>query len=356
MRQSLPLRLDRISKSFGSVQALSPLSLEVQPGEMMALLGPSGCGKTTTLRIIAGFSSPDTGSVHIGDHDVTDVPTHKRGLGMVFQNYSLFPHMTVAENVAFGLKMRKRLAPEIGGRVMDMLRMVRLEKMADRNIHQLSGGQQQRVALARSLVTDPAVLLLDEPLGALDKSLRESMQFELREIQKKLGITAIIVTHDQEEALTMSDRIAVMSTGRIVQVGTPIDIYERPRTEFVSAFLGTANIFPVTVAGRNGNGLLSVRIADSAAVFDIADRDGLRDGQSARIALRPERLRIDPAGGGIPARMRGVVFRGSYYAYELQVAGVERPVYVYEATPISVPAGGSLGIRFDPAYSIVLSA
>lgn len=322
----------------------------------MALLGPSGCGKTTTLRIIAGFSSPDTGSVHIGDRDVTDVPTHKRGLGMVFQNYSLFPHMTVAENVAFGLKMRKRLAPEIGGRVMDMLRMVRLEKMADRGIHQLSGGQQQRVALARSLVTDPAVLLLDEPLGALDKSLRESMQFELREIQKKLGITAIIVTHDQEEALTMSDRIAVMSTGRIVQVGTPIDIYERPRTEFVSEFLGTANIFPVTVAGRNGNGLLSVRIADSAAVLDIADRDGLRDGQSARIALRPERLRIDPAGGGIPARMRGVVFRGSYYAYELQVAGVERPVYVYEATPISVPAGGSLGVRFDPAYSIVLSA
>ena len=354
MRQSLPLKLDQISKSFGSTQALAPFSLDVQPGEMLALLGPSGCGKTTTLRIIAGFSQPDTGSVYIGDQDVTDLPPHKRGLGMVFQNYSLFPHMTVAENVAFGLKMHKYLVPEIGGRVMDMLRMVRLEQYADRSIHQLSGGQQQRVALARSLVTDPAVLLLDEPLGALDKSLRESMQFELRAIQKKLGITAIIVTHDQEEALTMSDRIAVMAEGRIVQVGTPLDVYERPINRFVSEFLGTANILPGEVVGEASGGMVPVKFNGSEAVLNIQASLHTPRGAQIRLALRPERMSIDVKGGGIPAKMRAVVFRGSYYAYELDVAGADKPVYVYENTPISTPDDGLVTLQFNPQYAIVL--
>jgi len=356
MRQSLPLRLDQISKSFGSVQALSPLSLEVQPGEMMALLGPSGCGKTTTLRIIAGFSMPDTGSVFIGDRDVTELPPHRRGLGMVFQNYSLFPHMTVAENIAFGLKMHKRAPAEIGARVSEMLRLVHLDKFADRSIHQLSGGQQQRVALARSLVTDPAILLLDEPLGALDKSLRESMQFELREIQKKLGITAILVTHDQEEALTMSDRIAVMSTGRVVQIGSPIEVYEQPRTRFVSEFLGTANILPGEVTGPAADGRIPVRLDGSRALVSVAADEGVREGARIRVALRPERMRIGAQGEGIPARMRATVFRGSYYAYELDVDGSDKPVYVYADEPIEAPADGVVGLTFNPRYSIVLPA
>ncbi|WP_454688311.1 ABC transporter ATP-binding protein [Achromobacter aloeverae] len=356
MRQSLPLRLDQISKSYGGLQALHPLSLEVRPGEMLALLGPSGCGKTTTLRIIAGFGMPDTGSVYIGERDVTELPPHKRGLGMVFQNYSLFPHMTVAENVAFGLKMHKRPAADIKKRVMEMLRMVRLEHLAERGTHQLSGGQQQRVALARSLVTDPAILLLDEPLGALDKNLRESMQFELREIQKNLGITAIIVTHDQEEALTMSDRIAVMSTGRVVQVGTPIEVYERPQSGFVSEFLGTANILPGVVVGQPANGLVPVRLDGSQAVVGVAPPASLREGERIRIALRPERMSLDTKGGGIPARVRASVFRGSYYVYELNVDGADKPVYVYEDEPIDHPLDGIVGIHFKPQYSIVLPA
>ena len=357
MQHSLPLRLDQVSKSFGSVQALSPLSLEVQPGEMMALLGPSGCGKTTTLRIVAGFSMPDTGSVFIGDRDVTELPPHRRGLGMVFQNYSLFPHMTVAENVAFGLKMHGTNRADIDGRVAEMLRLVRLENFADRSIHQLSGGQQQRVALVRSLVTDPAILLLDEPLGALDKSLRESMQFELREIQKKLGITAIIVTHDQEEALTMSDRIAVMSTGRVVQIGTPIEVYERPRTRFVSEFLGTANILPGQVVGPVADGQIPVRLDGSKTLISIAANDATaNEGSHIRVALRPERLCIATSGEGIPARLRAVVFRGSYYAYEFDVDGSDKPVYVYADEQIQTSADGVVGLTFNPRYSIVLPA
>lgn len=354
MRNSLPLRLEQISKSYGAVTALHPLSLEVQPGEMLALLGPSGCGKTTTLRLIAGFGMPDTGSIHIGDQDVTELPPHKRGLGMVFQNYSLFPHMTVAENVAFGLKMHRHPASVIKDRVLEMLRMVRLEQYADRSIHQLSGGQQQRIALARSLVTDPSILLLDEPLGALDKSLRESMQFELRAIQKKLGITAILVTHDQEEALTMSDRIAVMSAGRVIQVGTPIEVYERPQTQFVSEFLGTANILPGEVVGEAVNGLIPVRLADSQTVVHVPASHAVAQGARIRLALRPERMRLDIKGGGIPARVNAVVFRGSYYAYELDVKGSSKPVYVYEEERIQTPSDGVVGIGFNPEYSIVL--
>lgn len=320
---------------------------------MLALLGPSGCGKTTTLRIIAGFSMPDTGSVLIGDKDVTELPPNKRGLGMVFQNYSLFPHMSVSENIAFGLKMRKASTTEISQRVGDMLRLVRLDKYADRTIHQLSGGQQQRVALARSLVTNPSILLLDEPLGALDKSLRESMQFELREIQKNLGITAIIVTHDQEEALTMSDRIAVMSMGRVVQIGTPTDVYERPSSQFVSEFLGTANIFAGELIGKGQGGRSAIRLDGAGTIIEV---DSPADGVGpVDVAVRPERMHIQPASAaGIPARVRAVVFRGSYYAYELTVTGSERPIYVYSPGQVDVGPGGEVSLGFDPAYPILL--
>jgi spermidine/putrescine ABC transporter ATP-binding subunit len=355
MSASVPLRLEGISKSFGSVQALKPLTVAVRGGEMLALLGPSGCGKTTTLRIIAGFEMPDTGSVFIGDRDVTELPPNKRGLGMVFQNYSLFPHMTVAENVAFGLKMRGMNAAERTTRVRRMLDLVRLASFEDRSIHQLSGGQQQRIALARSLVTDPAILLLDEPLGALDKNLRERMQFELREIQKRLGITSILVTHDQEEALTMSDRVAVMSEGEIIQIGSPTEVYDRPRTQFVSEFLGTANIFAGTVTGEAGPGQWAVRLDTGAGEGVVASESGLSAGRRVRIAVRPERLKIGaPGGRALPAKVRDVVFRGSYYAYELGLDGQSEPIFVYTQSRQDVPADGSVGLTWQPDCAILL--
>ena len=261
---------------------------------MLALLGPSGCGKTTTLRIIAGFETPDHGSVVIGTHDVTELPPNKRGLGMVFQSYSLFPHMTVGENVAFGLKMQGVSAAERTTRVREMLALVRLTQHEDRQIHQLSGGQQQRIALARALVTNPSTLLLDEPLGALDKNLRERMQFELREIQHRLGITSILVTHDQEEALTMSNRVAVMSDGQVVQVGRPTDIYERPRNRFVAEFLGTANIVAGTVTAQASERCWHVRArgrAQRKRVGAVGHPAGTGQRHSARRAAGAHRDR-----------------------------------------------------------------
>ena len=354
MTTSVPLRLEQVSKAFGEVQALKPLSLDVNGGEMLALLGPSGCGKTTTLRIIAGFEAPDTGSVLIGGRDMTLLPPNKRGLGMVFQNYSLFPHMTVAENVAFGLKMRKVSATERAAKVRSMLDLVRLGGYEDREIHQLSGGQQQRVALARSLVTDPAILLLDEPLGALDKNLRERMQFELRQLQKRLGITSILVTHDQEEALTMSDRVAVMSEGEIVQIGPPSEVYERPRTRFVSEFLGTANLFSGRVDREVEAGVWAVRIDAGEGEGLIAART-LAEGQAVRLAVRPERMRFAAKGeSGISARVKDVVFRGAYYVYELGLAGQEEPVFVYSQHREDVESDGNVRLSWLPSSAILL--
>ncbi len=356
MNASVPLTLKSISKRYGNLHALKPISLHVAAGEMLALLGPSGCGKTTTLRIIAGFTTPNTGNVLIGGADVTDLPPNKRGLGMVFQNYSLFPHMTVGENVAYGLKMRGIGAAERTRKVRAMLDLVRLSNFEDREIHQMSGGQQQRVALARSLVTDPKILLLDEPLGALDRNLRESMQFELRAIQKRLGITSIIVTHDQEEALTMSDRIAVMADGQIVQVGTPLDIYERPENQFVSEFLGTANIFEGTLAGPAADGYWNVRLAlPNAPVVKVAGPKGLSSSDRVRIAVRPERLSIKSKDEALRARVRGVVFRGSYYAYELDLPGSTKPIYVYNSERTEAGEDGTIGLAWPETYAILLN-
>jgi spermidine/putrescine ABC transporter ATP-binding subunit len=233
---------DRVSKRFGAVVALHELSLSIRRGEFMTLLGPSGCGKTTVLNLIAGFFSPDGGDIRVGGERVNDVPPYKREAGMMFQNYALFPHMTVAANIGYGLKARHVSAPEIARRVGEALTLVRLSGYEDRKPRELSGGQQQRVALARALVINPKVLLLDEPFSALDKNLRASMQVELREIQRKLGVTTVFVTHDQSEALSLSDRIAVMSGGRICQVGTPEEIYRRPCERFVASFVGDANV------------------------------------------------------------------------------------------------------------------
>src|SRR3984893_11164724 len=255
------VRLERLSKSFdGSKRAVDGVDLAIEAGEFFALLGPSGCGKTTTLRMIAGFETPDEGRIHVGGVDVTDVPVHRRNLGMIFQSYALFPHRTVAENVAFGLRMRGLPRRDIANAVARALKQVALAGYEERRPAQLSGGEQHRVALARALVVRPPVLLCDEPLGALDRKLRQSMQFELKQLQKELGITLVFVTHDQEEALAMADRVAVMDAGRVIQCGTPGDIYSRPRTRFVADFIGEINLFD----GAWDGGV--VRLADGCAV------------------------------------------------------------------------------------------
>ena len=355
-RTPAPLGLHGISKSFGAVAVLQPLQLEVAAGEMLALLGPSGCGKTTTLRLIAGFERPDTGRVTVGKRDVTALPPNKRGLGMVFQSYSLFPHMSVAENVAFGLKMHGTPAAERTRITRAMLQTVRLEQFADRRVQQLSGGQQQRVALARALATEPAVLLLDEPLGALDKSLRERMQFDLRDLQRRFAITTILVTHDQEEALTMSDRVAVMSAGTVVQVGPPTEVYERPRNRFVSEFLGTANIFAATVQGASANGEWRVGLPlQPGATATVAGQ--LAAGLPITVAVRPERLRLGPpTPGQLRAVVKDVVFRGAYFAYELVADGQDAPLFAYTQARQPVAADGAVGLSWAAADATVLEA
>ena len=356
MPTPVPLKLDSVSKSFGAVQALKPLSLDVGAGELLALLGPSGCGKTTTLRIIAGFEFPDTGSVLVGGRDITDLSPNRRNLGMVFQNYSLFPHMTVEENVAFGLTVRGVGAEERRKEVERMLELVRLQGYGERQVHQLSGGQQQRVALARSLVTNPAILLLDEPLGALDKNLRESMQFELRDLQRRLGITSILVTHDQEEALTMSDRVAVMSDGLVVQIGTPTEVYERPSSRFVAEFLGTANILTGTVEAQAGAGAWSVALdVAKGAKGPVAQTAPAVAGRRVMLAIRPERLKIVPAGTGIlKARVRDIVFRGSYFAYELGAGDGDTPMFAYRLDKADVPPDGIVGLDWPADCAVLL--
>jgi putative spermidine/putrescine transport system ATP-binding protein len=290
---------------------------------MLALLGPSGCGKTTTLRMVAGFETPDAGKVLIGGEDVTRLRPAQRRLGMVFQNYSLFPHMTVAENIAFGLRMQSVQRADREAQVRRMLDMVQLAGMEARFPAQLSGGQQQRVALARSLITNPRILLLDEPLGALDKNLRESMQFELRALQNRFAITSLIVTHDQEEALSMSDRVAVMRSGRIVQEGAPDRIYNQPATRFVATFLGTSNL----LAGKAEGGKLHL---DTGAVVALP---GPVAAARATVSVRPERMHLGSEAESLPNRfaatVRNIAFRGSVVAYELDAPALGGTLYAY---------------------------
>ncbi len=285
------------------------------------MLGPSGCGKTTTLRMIAGFEQPSEGQIRLEGSDVSKVPPYKRNVNTVFQQYALFPHMTVRENVAFGLKAKKVGKNEIVKRVADLLEIVRLGDFASRKPAQLSGGQQQRVALARALVNYPSALLLDEPLGALDLKLRQAMQLELKRIQREVGITFIFVTHDQEEALTMSDRIAVMSEGRVEQIGSPEQIYHEPETVFVAGFIGMANLLPAEIEGRDGE-MAIARLAGDRVVGAPAV-EGLGAGQVATLMIRPERmhLRLDepPAGiAAVPAEVVDLVFQGPVVRFDLR--------------------------------------
>ena len=304
MSAQIDVRLDRVTKRFHDVVAVDELSLDIQRGEFFSMLGPSGCGKTTTLRMIGGFEEATDGTIYLGDADVTGLPPFKRDVNTVFQNYALFPHLTVFENVAFGLRRKKVTSDSISTRVREMLDLVELPGYESRRPAQLSGGQQQRVALARALINHPRVLLLDEPLGALDLKLRKQMQLELKRIQTEVGITFIYVTHDQEEAMTMSDRIAVMRAGRIDQIGPPEAVYESPATEFVAGFLGASNMLDGEVAGTS-NGQTTITLSTGGSV--TTKTDSVPPGSSrVRVGVRPEKITIVPAEGEAPANGNSV--------------------------------------------------
>jgi spermidine/putrescine transport system ATP-binding protein len=315
------VRLERVTKRFGDVTAVDDLSLTVERGEFFALLGPSGCGKTTTLRMIGGFEEVTSGAIFLGDQEVTDLPPFRRATNTVFQNYALFPHLNVFENIAFGLRRRKTPTKEIRHQVAFMLDLVELPGYQERKPAQLSGGQQQRVALARALVNNPRVLLLDEPLGALDLKLRKQMQVELKRIQGEIGITFIFVTHDQEEAMTMSDRIGVMRHGRIEQLGAPEDLYERPQTEFVAGFLGVSNLLDAEVASR-GDRFAELRMADGTLLR--APTSALNGETKVRLGVRPEKLRVLAIGDDTAApdaadnAIEGTVLDASYVGVSTQ--------------------------------------
>ena len=297
MTDSFRVELHDVTKRFGDYVAVDDLTLQVRDGEFFSLIGPSGCGKTTTLRMIAGFEQPTDGHIYLGGQAVEGIPAHNRPVNTVFQNYALFPHMTVAQNVAFGLEMQKVAVPEIKRRVAETLELVRLPKMADRKPRQLSGGQQQRVALARALVNRPQVLLLDEPLGALDKKLRRAMQIELKHIQSEVGITFIYVTHDQEEAMTMSDRIGIMSEGVLQQVGSPHEVYEKPVNRFVADFIGETNFLPATVTRmETEEDYPMVALQGGVRVLSANEGHDLYLDQRVTLTIRPERINLYPQG------------------------------------------------------------
>ena len=291
------LRLAELTKIFGASRAVDRVSLNIEPGSMVALLGPSGCGKTTTLRMVAGLLQPNAGEIYLDGAPISRVPVHKRNIGMLFQNYALFPHMTVAQNIAFGLETRGLARASIDERVADALQLVQLGGYGERMPSQLSGGQQQRVALARAIVVEPALLLLDEPLGALDKSLRQSMQVELRSLQRRLGVTTIMVTHDQDEALTMADRIVIMRDGQIEQAGPPEEVYQHPDTRFTASFLGASNFFRGIVTGR-ADGMLTIAVPDGPTLEVKTCREV---GSNVTVALRPEAIAVEPCSGKVGA-------------------------------------------------------
>ncbi|MBM4147504.1 MAG: ABC transporter ATP-binding protein [Lentisphaerae bacterium] len=367
---AVSLRIERVTKRFGADVAVDRADFEVAPGEIFFLLGPSGCGKTTLLRCIAGFCEPDEGRILIGDEDVTHVPPHKRDTGMVFQNYALWPHMTLAGNVGFGLEMRGVSKREAAERVRDALRMVRMEDRADARPNELSGGQQQRIALARALVIRPRCLLLDEPLSNLDAKLRLEMRSEIRRICKQAGLTAVYVTHDQKEALSVADRLAVMDGGRICQTGAPMDVYRTPATTFVARFIGETNI----LEGRfDGGSPCGAKVETPFGEFVSSNPlpAGVGAGDSVWVSFRPEAVRIlrrdERPGDGCVNLLSGTVCESVYLGETAQhlveiepVAGQgggTGQVRVFELNPRDVVCGGSVPARIsvDPSDVVMLA-
>ena len=341
------------TRDYAGVRAVAGLDLTIYEGELLSLLGPSGCGKTTTLNLIAGFVPPTAGRVRIDGQDVTDRPAHQRGLGVVFQSYALFPHLSVFENVAFGLRERRVSRSDVDRRVRAALALVRLDARAEHRPSHLSGGMQQRVALARALVYEPRVLLLDEPLAALDKKLREEMRSELREIQRSVGITTVFVTHDQAEALGLSDRIAVMQGGRIEQLGAPREIYERPATRFVAEFIGASTVLRGRATAPDRVTLLG------GEAVRVAGLGGLRAGEAVDLAIRPERVRL--SGGAaenvVDGRVAGVVYQGVQTEVTVEIGGGQRLlVFVPEPGPTALAAGQALRLYLPPEAFMRLNA
>ena len=354
------LELTRVGKRFGPTVAVDQVSLVVQPGEMVALLGPSGCGKTTTLRLVAGFERPDAGRILIQGDDVTSMPPYRRDTGMVFQHYALFPHMTVRQNVAFGLRMRGIHRAQTSARVHDALALVSLTGLEDRYPRQLSGGQQQRVALARALVIRPRLLLLDEPLSSLDAKLRQEMRLEVRAIQQRVGITALFVTHDQEEALSLADRLAVMNHGRIEQVGTPVDVYERPQTAFVAGFIGQSNFFRGEIVEAGVDGERSVLRDADGRLFHGSNPLHLRVRQPAVLSVKDQRVRLrsaptPSAANSLPATVESVAYLGTAVQYVCRIGG--RSVVALVANdghqPIRAPAT-RVWVEWHPEDAVLL--
>ncbi len=366
MEDSYAVEIQEVIKRFpgpggrpeGEVVAVDGVSLQIHDGEFFSMLGPSGCGKTTTLRMIAGFETPSDGEIYIHGQPMGLTPPYQRNTNMVFQSYALFPHMTIARNVAFGLEMKKVPKAEVEGRVREALEMVRLADYGPRKPNQLSGGQQQRIALARALVNRPEVLLLDEPLGALDLKLRKEMQIELKTLQREVGITFVYVTHDQEEALTMSDRIAVMHLGKVLQVGTPTEIYERPNCRFVADFIGDSNFLDGIVQEQRQD-LVTV-LVDGCLPVMVSTEQVLTPGTEVTVAVRPEKIRLlpHPARGehnSFPCRVQQVVYVGTDTRFQIRLS--ENVVLAArEQNVLSTPdPAGYHGDSDTPAYAVWLS-
>ncbi|HVY17705.1 MAG TPA: ABC transporter ATP-binding protein [Rhodopila sp.] len=351
------VRLTDLTKLYGPAVAVDKLSLSIEPGELIALLGPSGCGKTTSLRMIAGLIEPSHGDIFVNGRSITNVPVHRRNIGMLFQSYALFPHLSVLENVMFGLEMRGIRKRDAGDRAREALELVQLSGHQEKLPARLSGGQQQRVALARALVIEPAMLLLDEPLGALDKNLREDMQVELRLLQRRLGITTIMVTHDQDEAMTLSDRIVVMNKGKLEQVGPPAEVYQRPATRFVAGFLGVSNFFSGRIAGRSGG---AVRVACSEGL-DLTVPAEAASGDRVTVALRPEAIRVSvPNGAATPnqvvATLEQVLYRGFMVHYHMRLPN-GTPLVAFEQSPTTteIAPGTPVLAAWDEASNRVVA-
>jgi spermidine/putrescine transport system ATP-binding protein len=365
MTSDADIHLEAVTKRFAETTAVDDLTLSIPRGAFYALLGPSGCGKTTTLRMVGGFEDPTEGRVFLGGEDVTQLPPYRRDVNTVFQSYALFPHLSVERNVAFGLERKRIDKSEVRTRVGEALEMVQLGAYGKRRPAQLSGGQQQRVALARALVNRPRALLLDEPLGALDLRLRKQLQIELKRIQQDVGITFVHVTHDQEEAMSMADTIAVMSEGRIEQAGSAAALYERPRTEFVASFLGVSNLVEARLRASQ-NGHATVETHDGATLLVPSDRIGPHGSDAVRIGVRPEKVTLSPAGTDVAAGanvLRGRVVVASFLGVSIQyvirsAGGEELTVFAQNldgAEPESLGPGREVQLAWDPQHTFVVA-